>query len=161
VKQLAEKLQDIKSKVRQRLGLGFNLDDWQAELIRRLRQGYDSIMVMGTGYGKSVIFEGLAAGNKAKIVIVICPLKALERDPVCQPPMSPNIIFNMVCRPTKQKKRDSSQKWSMKIPSVPSCGQIFARDEPISTMYPLRWHYPPASFICGRIGAFAIVCKLW
>ncbi|KAJ7807516.1 P-loop containing nucleoside triphosphate hydrolase protein [Mycena olivaceomarginata] len=82
VKQLAEKLQDIKSKVRQRLGLGFDLDDWQAELIRRLRQGYDSIMVAGTGYGKSVIFEGLAACNKAKIVIVICTLKALERDQV-------------------------------------------------------------------------------
>ncbi|KAJ7367058.1 P-loop containing nucleoside triphosphate hydrolase protein, partial [Mycena albidolilacea] len=42
----------------------------------------DSIMVAGTGYGKSVIFEGLAACNKAKIVIIICPLKALERDQV-------------------------------------------------------------------------------
>ncbi|KAJ7765972.1 P-loop containing nucleoside triphosphate hydrolase protein [Mycena olivaceomarginata] len=88
-----------------RLGLGFDLDDWQAELIRRLRQGYDSIMVAGTGYGKSVIFEGLAACNKAKIVIIICPLKALERDQVCQPPMSPTIIFNMVCRSMKQKKK--------------------------------------------------------
>jgi superfamily II DNA helicase RecQ len=38
---------------------------------------------MGTGYGKSVIFEGLVALNKSKIVIVICPLKALERDQVC------------------------------------------------------------------------------
>jgi len=35
----------------------------------------------GTGYGKSLIFEGLAVlGGKGKLVIVISPLKALERD---------------------------------------------------------------------------------
>jgi hypothetical protein len=61
VKQLAEKLQDIKSKVRQRLSLEFDLDDWQGELT----------------------------------------LKALERDQVCQPLMSPTMIFNMVCRSLK------------------------------------------------------------
>ncbi|KAJ7608875.1 P-loop containing nucleoside triphosphate hydrolase protein [Mycena polygramma] len=82
VKQLQETLQDVKKKTRERLKLDFDLDDWQGELIRRLRQGYDSLMVAGTGYGKSIIFEGLAALNKAKIVIVICPLKALERDQV-------------------------------------------------------------------------------
>jgi superfamily II DNA helicase RecQ len=82
VKQLQETLQDVKNKTRERLKLDFELDDWQGELIRRLRQGYDSLMVAGTGYGKSVIFEGLAALNKAKIVIVVCPLKALERDQV-------------------------------------------------------------------------------
>ncbi|KAJ7091822.1 hypothetical protein C8R44DRAFT_750454 [Mycena epipterygia] len=31
-------------------------------------QGYNSLMVAGTGYGKSVIFEDLAALNKARIV---------------------------------------------------------------------------------------------
>ncbi|KAJ7210936.1 P-loop containing nucleoside triphosphate hydrolase protein [Mycena rebaudengoi] len=82
VKALKETVADIKARVRERLQLGFDLDDWQAELIRRLRQGYDSVMLAGTGYGKSVIFEGLAALNKSKIVIVICPLKALERDQV-------------------------------------------------------------------------------
>jgi len=56
-------------------------DDWQVYLIRRILQGYDSIFCAGTGYGKSLIFEGLAvlAGTK-KLVIVISPLKALERD---------------------------------------------------------------------------------
>ena len=82
IKVLKETLEDLKIRTRERLGLGFDLDNWQAELIRRLRQGYDSLLVAGTGYGKSVIFEGLAALNKAKIVIVVCPLKALERDQV-------------------------------------------------------------------------------
>lgn len=82
IKALKETLEDIKTRTRDRLKLEFDLDDWQAELIRRLRQGYDSVMIAGTGYGKSVIFEGLAALNKGKSVIVICPLKALERDQV-------------------------------------------------------------------------------
>jgi hypothetical protein len=38
----------------------------------------------GTGYGKSLIFEGVAAlGGKGKVVMVICPLKALKYDQVC------------------------------------------------------------------------------
>jgi superfamily II DNA helicase RecQ len=82
VKQLQETLQDVKNKTQERLKLNFKLDDWQGEFICHMHQGYDSLMVTGTGYGKSVIFEGLAALNKAKIVIVVCPLKAMERDQV-------------------------------------------------------------------------------
>jgi superfamily II RNA helicase len=94
VKELKETLQEVKAKTRERLGLGFDLDDWQGELIRRLRQGYDSLMIAGTGYGKSVIFEGLAALNKSKIVVVICPLKALERDQVSYQSQCLQIIAN-------------------------------------------------------------------
>ncbi|KAJ6621995.1 hypothetical protein B0H10DRAFT_2187778 [Mycena sp. CBHHK59/15] len=75
VKPLKETLQEIKNKTREHLKLNFDIDYWQGELIRRLRQGYDSLMIAGTGYGKSIIFVALAALNKSKIVIVICPLK--------------------------------------------------------------------------------------
>ena len=47
VKPLKETLQDIKKKTRERLKLNFDIDDWQGELIRRLRQGYDSLTVAG------------------------------------------------------------------------------------------------------------------
>ena len=59
------------------LKLSYTPDDCQVHLIRRILQGYDSIFCAGTGYGKSLIFEGLAvlAGTK-KLVIVISPLKA-------------------------------------------------------------------------------------
>ncbi|KAJ6553795.1 hypothetical protein DFH09DRAFT_1085548 [Mycena vulgaris] len=67
VKPLKETLQEIKNKTRERLKLNFDVDDWQGELIRRLRQGYDSLMIAGTGYGKSIIFEALAALNKSKV----------------------------------------------------------------------------------------------
>jgi superfamily II DNA helicase RecQ len=51
-------------------------------MIRRLRKGYDGFLIAGTGYGKSIVFEGLAALHKNKMVIVTSPLKALERDQV-------------------------------------------------------------------------------
>jgi len=61
--------------------LSYTPDDWQVHLIRRILQGYDSIFCAGTGYGKSLIFEALAVlGGAGKLVLVISPLKALERD---------------------------------------------------------------------------------
>jgi ATP-dependent helicase YprA (DUF1998 family) len=65
------------------LALTFIPDLWQVHLISRILRGFDSIFLAGTGYGKSLIFEGLAVlGGKKKVVIVVCPLKALERDQV-------------------------------------------------------------------------------
>lgn len=74
----------IKTRLQATLGLSYTPDDWQAYLVHRLFQGYDSILCAGTGYGKSLIFEGLAVlGGFGKLVVVISPLKALERDQVC------------------------------------------------------------------------------
>jgi superfamily II DNA helicase RecQ len=91
-----QRLQGVKShlqdnlslrSIQQRLTASFKLtytpDEWQIHLIRRILQGYDSIFCAGTGYGKSLIFEALAVLNgPGKLVIVISPLKALERDQV-------------------------------------------------------------------------------
>ncbi|KAI0061126.1 P-loop containing nucleoside triphosphate hydrolase protein [Artomyces pyxidatus] len=77
---LKDSPQDIKRKLTDKLNLTFEIDDWQAEMIHKIKSGYDSILVAGTGYGKSIVFEGLAALDKSKTVIVISPLKALERD---------------------------------------------------------------------------------
>ncbi|KAJ6590087.1 hypothetical protein DFH09DRAFT_1074554 [Mycena vulgaris] len=40
----------------------------------------ETLQEIRTGYRKIVIFEALAALNNRKIVLVVCPLKALERD---------------------------------------------------------------------------------
>lgn len=82
IRVLPETALDVKTKVTKKLKLTFSMDDWQAHVIHRIRQRYDSILVAGTGYGKSLIFQGLAALDMKKIVIVISPLKALERDQV-------------------------------------------------------------------------------
>ena len=64
--------------------LPYTPDAWQLHLVRTILQGYDSIFCAGTGYGKSLIFEALAVlGGPGKLVLVISPLKALERDQVC------------------------------------------------------------------------------
>jgi superfamily II DNA helicase RecQ len=68
-----------------KLNLSFTPDDWQVHLISRIRQGYNSVFLAGTGYGKSLVFEGLQVavlGGQSKMVIIISPLKALERDQV-------------------------------------------------------------------------------
>ena len=77
-----ENVENVKAKVTKRLKLPFEMDEWQAYMIHRIYQGYDSILIAGTGYGKSLIFQGLAALDKKKMVLVISPLKALERDQV-------------------------------------------------------------------------------
>ncbi|KAL1686921.1 P-loop containing nucleoside triphosphate hydrolase protein, partial [Schizophyllum commune] len=73
---------EISKSVKKALKLKFDIDPWQAHLIRRVKQGYDAIVIAGTGYGKSALFEGLAAlaSGPRKLVIVVSPLKALERD---------------------------------------------------------------------------------
>ncbi|TFK81404.1 P-loop containing nucleoside triphosphate hydrolase protein [Polyporus arcularius HHB13444] len=73
--------ESLSKRLKKRLKLPFDPDPWQLELLSRLLRGFDAILCAGTGYGKSLIFEGLVVlGRKGKVVIVICPLKALERD---------------------------------------------------------------------------------
>ncbi|KAJ7573264.1 hypothetical protein C8J56DRAFT_886760 [Mycena floridula] len=57
----SQRLQNIKSELCDKLKLTYTPDDWKAHLIHRVFAGYDSIFTAGTGYGKSLIFEGLAA----------------------------------------------------------------------------------------------------
>jgi len=87
-------LDSIRTRLVDTLQLAFMPDDWQVHLIRRILQGYDSIFCAGTGYGKSLIFEGLAV--LGKLVVVISPLKALERDQVCLALFPINIFTNFI-----------------------------------------------------------------
>ena len=82
---LSDRLQPsaLGKRLKERLKLKFEPDAWQLELISRVLRGFDAILLAGTGYGKSLIFEGLAAvGGAKRVVLVISPLKALERDQV-------------------------------------------------------------------------------
>ena len=85
---LPKKLEDVeavRAALKQKLALDFQPDLWQVHLIQRVLKGYDTVCVAATGLGKSLIFEGTAAlAGPSKVVVVICPLKALERDQVCE-----------------------------------------------------------------------------
>ena len=77
-------LEAILTRMKAGLRISYNLDDWQVHLIQPILQGYNSILCAGMGYGKSIIFKGLAyLGSKGKLVIVISPLKALKCNQVC------------------------------------------------------------------------------
>lgn len=82
ITELAYDVPRMKILVKKRLKLDFDIEDWQVHIIHRLLQGYDGVCVAGTGYGKSIIFEGLAVMSKKKVVLVVCPLKVLEKDQV-------------------------------------------------------------------------------
>ena len=87
------------------LSLLYTPDDWQVHLIQHIFQGYDSIFCTGTGYGKSLVFEGLAIfGGAGKLVIVISPLKALEHDQACYV-LSNFQSLNFCCRQSKPWQR--------------------------------------------------------
>ena len=61
-----------------KLSLSYTPDNWQVHLIQWILQGYDSIFCAGTGYGKSLVFEGLAVlGGNRKLIVVIKPLKGI------------------------------------------------------------------------------------
>ena len=78
IKKSKRSIQEIKAELKRILKLSFTPDEWQAHLIQRVQDGYDSIFCAGTGYGKSIIFEGIATlGGQRKVTIVISPLKSL------------------------------------------------------------------------------------
>lgn len=75
--------QSIQKKLEAALGIQYTPDQWQLAALQNIVEGYDSIVLAGTGYGKSLLFEGSAVlAGKGKAVVVICPLKALGNDQV-------------------------------------------------------------------------------
>ncbi len=86
----------ITEHLRTRFRLPYEPDDWQLHTIQWVLHGYDSIFCAGTGYGKSLVFQVLASlGGKGKLVMVISPLKALERDQVCSNALLSSICLNI------------------------------------------------------------------
>src|SRR5882762_10803639 len=85
IKKSKRSVQEIQEELKRILKLSFTPDKWQAYLIQRVQDGYNNIFCAGTGYGKSIIFEGIAAlGGPRKVTIVISPLKALQKDQVSE-----------------------------------------------------------------------------
>lgn len=96
----------LKERLKKALKLTFEPDDWQVELISRLMRGFDGILCAGTGYGKTLVFEGLAVlGGRNQVVLIVSPLNPLEREQVstsgkmciARPPESGFLSFCFRC----------------------------------------------------------------
>ncbi|TFK78511.1 hypothetical protein K466DRAFT_507205, partial [Polyporus arcularius HHB13444] len=65
---------------------GYSPRPWQSKVAVKLLEGHDVIVVAGTGAGKLLIFGMLALASALVefdgLVLVICPLKALQLDQV-------------------------------------------------------------------------------
>jgi len=100
----------------------------------------------GTGYGKSLVFEGLATlGGKGKLVIIISPL---ERDQVRLLTILVIWSHTNIFRAEQAKLMLSS---STKRPRKPqTCGNMLVPAQPRSTCRQ-RWLSPLSSKSYGRI----------
>ena len=65
---------------------GYLPRSWQAKVTEKVLEGNDVIAIAGTGAGKSLIFAMLAIAAELAgfegIIMVICPLKSLQKDQV-------------------------------------------------------------------------------
>jgi len=94
IKPAKRSIQELREELKRILKLSFTPEEWQAHLIQRVQQGYDSIFCAGTGYGKSLVFEGIAAvRGQRKVTIVISPLKSLQKDQVSIIPVSQPDVY--------------------------------------------------------------------
>src|SRR5882762_2847126 len=83
IRRPSKSIEELREELKKILKLSFTPEEWQAHIIQQVKQGYDSIFLAGTGYGKSLVFEGLAVlGGQRKVTIVISPLKSLQKDQV-------------------------------------------------------------------------------
>lgn len=57
---------------------GYIPNDWQLEAVTRILDGFDSVVIAGTGSGKSLVFMLPAVLCDTTIVMVVSPLKALQ-----------------------------------------------------------------------------------
>lgn len=67
--------------------------DWQLDISEAIVLGLDSILIAGTGAGKTypMIMAQLLPENKEKFTLIISPLNALQEDQVC---FSSRLIFS-------------------------------------------------------------------
>ena len=74
-------LKDVTSQI-----FGYEPRDWQVKITEKVLEGHDAIGLAGTGAGKSLVFAMLAIAAELAgfngLVIVICPLKSLQKDQV-------------------------------------------------------------------------------
>lgn len=66
---------------------GYKPRQWQTEATIKILEGHDTFVLAPTGAGKSLVFAMLAVAAELTgsqgLVVVICPLKALQLDQVC------------------------------------------------------------------------------
>ena len=61
----------------------FSPREWQLDVAEALLLGIDTVVIAGTGSGKTIPFMLPLVLNREKMVLIISPLKVLQRDQVC------------------------------------------------------------------------------
>ena len=61
----------------------FSPHEWQLDVAKALLLGIDTVVIAGTGSGKTIPFILPLVLNREKMVLIISPLKVLQCDQVC------------------------------------------------------------------------------
>ena len=72
---------ELKRLFRERFGT--DPFEWQLDVTEAILLGLDSVVIAGTGAGKTMLFMMPLLLDKTKKVIIVSPLKVLQADQVC------------------------------------------------------------------------------
>ncbi|KAF8814292.1 hypothetical protein BYT27DRAFT_7156909 [Phlegmacium glaucopus] len=67
---------------------------WQLDVAEAILLGLDSVVIAGTGRGKTIPFMLPLLLRPKKMVIIISPLKVLQRDQVCN---QKHLFYDSIC----------------------------------------------------------------
>lgn len=76
----AKTRQDLKRLFRERFGT--DPYEWQVDVTEAILLGLDSVVIAGTGAGKTMPFMMPLLLNRDKRIIIVSPLKVLQKDQV-------------------------------------------------------------------------------
>lgn len=107
--------QDLFNEIKNQLLGGYDFRQKQIESIMHLMNGDNTAVIMGTGRGKSAIFQSVAsykALREGKTTIIIYPLRALVNDQLSgmQEKLSP-LGLNVMKGTGDMKKQDKETMW--------------------------------------------------
>ena len=77
-----------------RSGTGKTPYDWQLDVTEAILLGLDSMVIAGTGSGKTIPFMLPLLAHPGKNIIIISPLKVLQQDQVCDKSLTNILIQN-------------------------------------------------------------------
>lgn len=107
------KPQELFSKIKEQLLGGYDLRPKQIEAINYLMAGYNTLSILGTGRGKSAIFQSIAAYKAledGKTTIIVYPLRALANDQLASMQRKFAPLGLQVIKGTGEVRKDDREK---------------------------------------------------
>ena len=94
---------------------GHSAREWQIDVTEAILLGLNSIVIAGTGAGKTILFMMPLMLSREKKAIIISPLKILQADQVRNAFLTVQCAFNNVYARLRGFRRSISQLWQSMV----------------------------------------------